>query len=268
MTVDAALSVNADHTLAGKTALVTGASRGIGAAIAAQIVANGGRVALVARSAKHLSEVEEMIRSLHAVGGACYSFVCDLTDPDSVKKMVAGVRARFGNGEQGKPSDKFTGAPDIIVNNAGVFGLEELKSVSVESFSRTLDINLVSPFRLIREFLPDMLERGSGHIINIGSIADRLLMNENGPYSAAKFGLRAMTDVLRSETRGSGVRVGLISPAATDTELWDELLANPQGRSLPPREAMMNPNAVAQAVIYTLLQPQSVNIDELRLSHS
>lgn len=239
-----------DNLLFGKTALVTGASRGIGAEVARHLAARGVRVALVARQ-------KDLLESLASeIGSDSFAVPCDLMSDDSLVQMLSVVRSEF------------SAAPDIVVNNAGIFGLSAIEKVSMESFMKSVGINLHVPFRMIREFLGDMKSRGAGHIVNIGSVADRVIMPENGPYSAAKYGLRALTEVLRAETRGTGVRVTLVSPSATDTELWDELLSNPEGRSLPPRTGMLPVGAVAEAVIYALSQPESVNVEELRLSHS
>lgn len=239
-----------DNLLLGKTAIVTGASRGIGAEVARHLAARGVRVALVARR-------QDLLESIASeIGGDSFAVPCDLMSEDSVVQMLSVVRSEF------------SAAPDILVNNAGIFGLNVLEKVSMESFMKSVGINLHVPFRMIREFVGDMKSRGSGHIVNIGSVSDRVIMPENGPYSAAKYGLRALTEVLRAETRGTGVRVTLVSPSATDTELWDELLSNLEGRSLPPRTGMLPVTAVAEAVTYAVSQPDSVNIEELRLSHS
>ncbi len=238
--------------LAGKTAIVTGASRGIGSAISRALAAQGVRVALVARSQPSLEALAQEI------GNKAFAAPCDLTQTDAVHQMAEMVAGEFG------------GAPDIIVNNAGVFDLALLHDVTTSDFEAAIQTNLTAPFLLIREFLGRMRERASGHIITIGSIADRNVMPENGAYSAAKYGLRALHEVLRIELNGTGVRATLVSPGAVDTELWDSLLSTPgpEGRMLPSREQMLKPSALADAVLYVASQPQTVNVDELRLSHS
>jgi NADP-dependent 3-hydroxy acid dehydrogenase YdfG len=140
--------------------------------------------------------------------------------------------------------------------------------MSEELFASTIQTNLVAPFFILRAFLPAMRQRGSGHIVTIGSVADRNIMPENGAYASAKYGARALHEVLRAETKGSGVRATLVSPAATDTPIWDAVLAEDQTRHLPTRDVMLSPSAVADAVVYTVSRPIAVNIDELRISHS
>jgi NADP-dependent 3-hydroxy acid dehydrogenase YdfG len=112
-----------------------------------------------------------------------------------------------------------------------------------------------------------MRTRGSGHIVNVGSIADRHIFAGNAAYAASKFGLRAMHEVLRAETRGSGVRATLVSPGPVDTRLWDPL--DPDNRKdLTPRESMLDPFSVADAIVYVLTRPARVDIEELRLSRT
>ena len=112
-----------------------------------------------------------------------------------------------------------------------------------------------------------MRERARGHIVTIGSIADRVAFPENGAYAASKFGLRGLHEVLRAELRGSGVRATLVSPGPVDTALWDEI--DPDNRpGFSPRASMLAADAVASAVVYAVTQPADVNVDELRLSRA
>jgi NADP-dependent 3-hydroxy acid dehydrogenase YdfG len=239
-----------DVTLEGRTALVTGASRGIGAETARALARRGMRVALVARSEAPLNALATEI------GGGAVARPCDVGDADAVRQLVERV------------ARDFDGAPDILVNNAGVFALAQLDVMSATTFVDTIQTNLIAPFLLVRAFLPAMRARGSGDVVTVGSIADRMVMPENGAYSAAKYGARAMHEVLRLELRGTGVRATLVSPGATDTALWDPILAEPHERAVPTRDVMLAPSAVADAIAYAVTRPAGVNIDELRLSHS
>ena len=238
-----------ESVLAGRTALVTGASRGIGLACARALAAVGVRVAMCARS-------EDALRAAaRDLGLGALPIVCDLSRPDSARRAVQEVETAFG------------GAPDIIVNNAGLFTLAPLEATSPAEFARTVDTNLVAPFTILHAFLPAMRARRSGHILTIGSIADRSAFPENAAYAASKFGLRGLHEVLRVELRGSGVRASLVSPGPVDTPLWDPI--DPDRRpGFTPRSMMLSPEAVADAVLYVLSQPADVNVDELRLSRS
>jgi len=119
----------------------------------------------------------------------------------------------------------------------------------------------------VRAFLPAMRERGSGHLDTLGSVADRNIFPGNAAYSASKYGLRALHEVLRAELRGSGVRATLVSPGPVNTELWDPI--DPDNRpGFTPRAQMLGAAEVADAIRWVLAAPASVNVDELRLSSS
>jgi NADP-dependent 3-hydroxy acid dehydrogenase YdfG len=235
--------------LAGRSALVTGASRGIGLEVARRLTEQGMRVAMISRSA---ADLEARASEL---GALAVPIACDVGQAPAVADMAERVRRAFG------------GAPDAIVNNAGLFALAPIERTSPGDFRAALDVNLVAPFLVVHEFLGAMRTRGAGHVVTIGSIADRAVFPENGAYAASKFGLRALHEVLRAELRGTGVRATLVSPGPVDTSLWNEV--DPDTRAgFTPRRLMLRASAVADAVVFALSQPPTVNVDELRLSHS
>jgi len=236
--------------LAGRWAVVTGASRGIGAEVARRLVREGARVALVARG---VDAMESLSRELGP--DAATPVACDLSDGTAIDRASRRIMELAG------------GAPEIIVNNAGAFSVAPAHETSVDVFRRTLETNVTAPFALIRAFLPAMLARGSGHLVTLGSIADRAVFPGNAAYAASKHGVRALHEVLRAELRGSGVRASLVSPGPVDTELWDEI--DPDNQSgFTPRAQMLTPADVADAIRWVLLAPDTVNVDELRLSRS
>jgi NADP-dependent 3-hydroxy acid dehydrogenase YdfG len=231
-----------------RSAVVTGATHGIGLAVA-RALANEYMVIMIARRADPLQA------AARDIGDPAHALPCDLADAAATASAVERIKAMTD------------GAPDLLVNNAGLFKLSPVDSTSPEEFSASLELNLAAPFRLIRAFLPEMRKRARGHVVSIGSIADRVPFPENGAYSAAKFGLRGLHAVLRAELAGSGVRSTLVSPAPVDTPLWDDV--NPDEREgFTPRSAMLRPEDVASAVLYAVSQPVTVNVDELRLSRS
>jgi NADP-dependent 3-hydroxy acid dehydrogenase YdfG len=235
-------------SLSGRTAVVTGASRGIGAGIATALAAEGVQVVMLARNEATLKERSAALKGTIPI-------VCDVTQPESVEKAAKRILEQLNR------------APDILVNNAGIFGVSMVEETSPEFFIDTINTNLVGPFLLVRSFLGEMKKRKTGHIVTIGSVADRTIYTGNAAYSAAKFGLRAIHEVMRAELHGTGVRATLVSPAATDTEIWNTVtVTDPAGKPHSKRP-LLDPEDVVRAVMFALAQPERVNIDELRLSH-
>lgn len=231
------------------TAVITGASRGIGAALVRRCVAEGMQVALLARS---VASLEALAADL---GDHARAYPCDLVNAEAVAAVAVQIMSDFA------------GAPDLLVNNAGLFQLATVETMEPAAFSAMLQTNLVAPFLLTRALLPAMRARGSGTIVTLGSIADRNVFPENGAYAASKYGLRALHEAMRAELRGTGVRAVLVSPGPVDTPLWDPL--NPDERpGFTPRAAMLRADDVADAIWFAASRPVSVNIDELRLSRS
>ena len=236
----------AARPLDGRVAIVTGASRGIGLATARALAGAGARVAMFARSAAPLGAAAREIGAL--------AVPCDVADERAVHEALERVASEAG-------------APEILVNNAGVFHLAAFDQTSGTDLRRTLDVNLVAPFLLTRAVLPGMRIAKRGHIITIGSIADRATFPENAAYSASKFGARAVHQVLREELRGSGVRATLVSPGPTNTALWDAV--GPDDRAgFTPRTRMLSAADVADAVLFAVTRADDVNVDELRLSRA
>ncbi|HET8650427.1 MAG TPA: SDR family oxidoreductase [Gemmatimonadales bacterium] len=226
-------------TLAGTLSFVTGASRGIGGAVAQALVGQGATVVRVARS---------LSPGAH---GRFRDFACDLTDTDAVAQLAGQIIDTLG-------------VPDLVVNAAGSFTLVPFDAATTDQLRRELELNLVAPFAVARGFLPSMKARGSGMLVNIGSIADHSAFPDNTIYSAAKYGLRGLHETLRAEYRGSGVRCTLVSPGATDTSIWDPI--DPDSRAgFTPRNAMLRPEDVADAVIFAATRPAHVELDWIRL---
>ncbi len=228
-----------ESALVGRTALVTGASRGIGRCVVETLADAGARVWCLGRSAADL-------RSLAAeVGGE--ALVADVTDDAATWEALDGMVESLG------------GAPDLVVNSAGVFGIAPSAEETVASFDRMIGVNLRGTFLVNRALLPSMLERKSGLIVNVGSVAGRKAYRGNGAYSASKFGLRGYHEVLVEELRGSGVRATLLEPASTDTPIWDALDPDSNPR-LPNRKDMLRSDDVAQAVLFVATRPADVCI--------
>lgn len=236
------------RVLEGAVAVVTGATKGIGLATARALGEVGARVIALARDAGRLSQVTPQL------GKGALGIAGDLSVKADMDSAVEQIRA-------------VGGVPDILVSNAGAFELGLVGEMTPSQVERMLDLNLLAPYTFFHAFVPEMRERGSGHIVSIGSAADRETYPENAAYSATKFGARAMHQVLRQELKSSGVRVSLVSPGPVDTHIWDPIA--PESRpGFPRRDQMLDVEAVAAAVLWVVTRPANVNVDELRLSRS
>jgi len=223
--------------LFGRTAVVSGASRGIGLAIADELGAAGAHVVRLARSL------------VDAEGERRTDVRCDVGDPGSVARMAKRVLGAHG-------------APDVVVNAAGVFLIKPLVETTPEEFRGQLDGNLLGPFLVLRAFLPAMVQRGRGLVVTIGSVADHVAFAGNAAYGAAKTGLRGLHAVLEKELRKSGVRATLISPGPVDTAIWDPV--DPDAKpGFTPRSRMLRPEDVAEAVLFVVTRGDEVHIPEL-----
>lgn len=234
-------------SLEGCSALVTGASRGIGRATARELARAGARVFLLSRSRKALEELAGEI------GGTVV--VADVAEEGSVVRATDALQ------------EELEGPPEVVVNAAGVFSLSPFAETDPAEVERNLEVNLTGTFRVIRQLLPGMLRRGDGRIVNVGSVAGRKPLPGNAAYSASKYGLRGMHEVLLEELRGTGVRATLLEPAATDTSIWDRMDpdADPD---LPDRRAMLSPERVAEAVLFVATRPPEVQIPLLQIERA
>jgi len=215
----------------GRTALVTGASRGIGTLIARQIAAQGGHVVLTGRSAADLKAVTAEL----AAAGADVSFIpADLSQPGAAETLVREI-------------ERQRGGIDLLVNNAGGDPLREFHTMTIEENLRTLQLNLVAPLALSHAALPGMLNRGRGHIVNISAMAGRVTFPYTEVYAAAKDGLIGFTRVLRSDYHARGVSASvLILGAIRDTGQGQRMLDE---AGMKTSRFMAPAEAVARAVV-------------------
>ena len=200
--------------------LITGASQGIGAAVALAFAERpGSRLALVSRNEGKLEAVAEQCRTRDA---EALVVPCDVTDDAAVDAMAARVHQRLG-------------PPDVLVNNAGLFEPGGFLETSPEAFRRQVEVNAVSAFLVTRAFLPAMLERRSGRILMMGSVASVRGYPGGTAYGAAKHALLGLARSLREETKGTGVGVTTLLPGATLTPSWDGVDLPPD-RFIPPED--------------------------------
>jgi NADP-dependent 3-hydroxy acid dehydrogenase YdfG len=222
--------------------VLTGATGGVGRALAERLALAGAEMLVVGRRSEPLEELAARLDARTLIG--------DVTE----RRFIDRFPDRVG--------EIWEAGPDVLVNNAGLFELAPFGETGSEVFERLLAVNLRAPFELIRACLPGMLDRGSAHIINVGSVAGRRAFPGNAAYSASKFGLRGLHEVLVEELRGTGLRTTWIEPSAVDTPMWDRF--DPDGRAdLPSRAEMLEPAAVAEAVFFALAQPEGVAVEEI-----
>jgi 3-oxoacyl-[acyl-carrier protein] reductase len=211
--------------LAGQVAIVTGGGRGIGAAIAQKLASLGAAVMVCGRTAGPL---EETAKSIVQAGHHAEALTCDVQQDRSVQEAAQTVRRKYGR-------------LDILVNNAGIGGFAApLHELPLEDWERILNTNLRGVFYAIRAFAPLMIERRSGHVINISSLAGKNPLPKGAAYAASKWGLNGLSYSVAEELRVYNIRVSVICPGSTNTDL------SPHAGKDPNR--MLQPEDVAHVV--------------------
>lgn len=223
-----------------KTAVVTGASSGIGAAIAKELAKEGANVVLVARTLDKLNEVENDINALKK--GKAHSVRADVSNKEDVEAVVNSAKEAFGH-------------IDILVNNAGQILTGAVRSGKVEEWEKMIDVNIKGVLYGIDAVLPDMVERETGHIINIASVSGHEVTKHSTVYSGTKYAVRAISMGLEKELARTGVRVTNISPGMVATRLSEGNTWN--GRK------KLEATDIGQAVVYAVTQPDYVNVNEI-----
>lgn len=191
--------------LRGAAVLVTGGSSGIGKQLALDMARQGARVAIVALDERRLRDAEAELRGVTA---EAFALKGDVTRPEDVERLTVAVQERFGE-------------LDILVNNAGYAVYRTFEETDIDEICRLVDVNLVGAMRCIRAFLPGMIARRRGHIVNVSSLAGRIPITPNGVYCASKHGLVALSDALRYELHDVNVQVHVICPGRVETPFFD-----------------------------------------------
>jgi len=236
--------------LSGKTALVTGASSGIGRAAAVALAAAGAQVALVARRADRLSGLAAQIE---ADGGKALARPADVTDEQDAARAVEDTVAHFGG-------------LSILVNAAGMTQTGKVENGDLTDWRYVFELNFWASFYTSRAAIP-ALKVGGGDIVNISSTAGRRAVGATfGPYAASKFALTAFNESLRAEVTLAGIRVSIIEPGATATEIHEHIKddrVREFTRDHVQKDGAMQPEDVAAAIVFAVSLPPRVNVSQL-----
>ena len=231
------------NPLQGRVALITGGSKGIGFAISRAFASRGATVVLTGRDEQALSAATAQITG---DGGEALSRHCDVASAESVAGLFVALRKQFGT-------------LDLVVNNAGIAGpTASVDQLSLDAWREIIDTNLTGTFLVTRAALP--LMRRGGTIVNNLSVAAKGTFPGMSAYVASKHGALGFTATLREELRPRGIRVISLIPGATDTAIWRQFWPE------APRERMMSPESVAEALVAAVLLPENASVDELVIS--
>jgi NAD(P)-dependent dehydrogenase (short-subunit alcohol dehydrogenase family) len=229
--------------LAGQVAVVTGAGRGIGRAIAGALAREGAAVALAARSG---AELDGVAREIRQTGGQALVVPTDVRQEASVEALVRRALAEWRQ-------------VDVLVNAAGVATFAPVTDSKLDDWDQMLAVNLRGAVLACRAVLPAMIGRRRGTIINVGSVVTSRALTGSAAYTASKYGLLGFSRVLAEEMRPHGVRVGVLSAGATDTPLWDAM------PGAPARDRMLRADQVAEAALLMASLGPNATLEEVTL---
>jgi NADP-dependent 3-hydroxy acid dehydrogenase YdfG len=237
-------------TLSGKTALVTGASSGIGRSTALALAAAGARVALVARRADRLRDLADEIE---AGGGKALARATDVTDEQDATRAVEDTVGHFGG-------------LDILVNAAGMTQVGKVENADLDDWRYVFELNFWAGLYTARAAIPALKSTG-GDIVNVSSTAGRRAVGATfGPYAASKFALTAFNESLRAEVTLAGIRVSIIEPGATATEIHEHIKderVRESTRQHIEKDGAMQPEDVADAIVFVVGLPRRVNVSQM-----
>ena len=236
--------------LMGKVVLVTGASSGIGEAAALALAAAGVAVAVSGRRADRLAA---LVAKIAAAGGTALALPGDVAVEADAAKSVADTVAHLGK-------------IDILINCAGVNEAGGIESLTLDQWRRVIDINLYGTLYTCKAAVPHMKAQGAGDIINISSTSGRRAAGLFGPYSTSKFGLTGLTEGLRQEVGAAGIRVSIIEPGATETEIAGSI-TDPAWRDAiqqhVTKDGAMKPSDIAEAILFIVSLPRRANVSQI-----
>ncbi len=239
-----------ENNIEGKVVVITGASSGIGEAVAKHLVAAG---ALVSLAARRKDKLESLVQEIKASGGQAISFVTDVTKRDQVEALVQGTVEAFGK-------------LDVMFNNAGLMPLSRLENLHFDEWEKMIDTNIKGVLYGIGAALPIFKKQKSGHFINVSSVAGHRVGPGSAVYAGTKFAVRAISEGLRQEVKPYNIRTSIISPGAIKTELPDTITDDKIREAMQPiLDMAISPESIARAVAYVIEQPEEFDVNEIIL---
>jgi NADP-dependent 3-hydroxy acid dehydrogenase YdfG len=237
--------------MADRVAVVTGASSGIGEATAKLLAGAGYAVSLAARREDRIRELADEISSS---GGKALAVPTDIGDEQAARRLIETTKGELGS-------------VDVLINNAGVMLLGPMLGADVEHWQRMVNVNLLGLMYTTHAALPIMQEQGSGHIVNVSSVAGRVARLGSGVYNATKWGVGAFSESLRQEALNYGVRVTIIEPGYVDTELQGHnehpMVVERMEKDKEQIGKVLEADDIANAIVYAVQQPEHVSINEV-----
>jgi NADP-dependent 3-hydroxy acid dehydrogenase YdfG len=238
-------------SLQGRVCVVTGASSGIGEATALRLARAGAAVALAARRAERLTA---LVGRIESDGGSALAVPTDVADEDQARALIERAKSELGS-------------VDVLVNNAGVMLVGPVDGADTTDWRRMVDINVMGLLYCTHAALPVMREQGSGHIVNVSSVAGRTAIAGAAVYNATKWGVCGFSEALRQEVLHAGVRVTLVEPGVVSTEL-PEHITHEGAKQIVERmhadmKAPLMPEDIAESIHYAVSQPPHVSVNEV-----
>ncbi len=239
-----------ENNIQGKVVIITGASSGIGEAVAKHLVAAG---ALVSLAARRKDKLESLVQEIKSSGGQAISFVTDVTKREQVEALVQGTVEAFGK-------------LDVMFNNAGLMPLSRLENLHFDEWEKMIDTNIKGVLYGIGAALPIFKKQKSGHFINVSSVAGHRVGPGSAVYAGTKFAVRAISEGLRQEVKPYNIRTSIISPGAIKTELPDTITDDKIRETMQPvLDMAISPESIARAVAYVIEQPEEFDVNEIIL---
>lgn len=233
-----------------KVVIITGASSGIGEATAEALAEEGATVVVAARREERLSE---LVERLNGGGGKALAVECDVTDEEQAHALIQRAKDEFGQ-------------VDILVNNAGVMQLSKIEKGLSDEWRTMFDVNVMGLLYTTDAAVQVMKEQGSGHLVNVSSVAGRKSGPLRGAYSGTKFAVNAISEALRQELIEDNIRVTVVEPGAVETELPDHITdeeAREGIQSVYGLDDILQAEDIANAIAYCVSQPERVSVNEI-----